>query len=79
MQYASQNIKPVTLELSGKSPNIFLEDIARARDEFYDKTLEGFTVFALNQGEVRTCPSRALVQESSMTSSWPMRWSAPRP
>ena len=64
MQYASQNIKPVTLELGGKSPNIFLEDVARSRDEFYDKTLEGFTMFALNQGEVCTCPSRALVQES---------------
>jgi aldehyde dehydrogenase len=64
MQYASQNIKPVTLELGGKSPNIFLEDVARTRDEFYDKTLEGFTMFALNQGEVCTCPSRALIQES---------------
>jgi aldehyde dehydrogenase len=64
MQYASQNIRPVTLELGGKSPNIFLADVARARDEFYDKTLEGFTMFALNQGEVCTCPSRALIQES---------------
>ena len=64
MQYASQNIRPVTLELGGKSPNIFLADVARARDEFYDKTLEGFTMFALNQGEVCTCPSRALVQDS---------------
>jgi len=64
MQYASQNIKPVTLELGGKSPNIFLADVARAKDEFYDKALEGFTMFALNQGEVCTCPSRALVQES---------------
>src|SRR5262244_380718 len=64
MQYASENIRPVTLELGGKSPNIFLEDVARARDEFYDKTLEGFTMFALNQGEVCTCPSRALVQDS---------------
>src|SRR6266700_935100 len=64
MQYASENIKPVTLELVGKSPNIFLEDVARARDDFYDKTLEGFTRFALNQGEVCTCPSRALIQES---------------
>jgi aldehyde dehydrogenase len=64
MQYASQNIKPVTLELGGKSPNIFLADVARDRDEFYDKTLEGFTMFALNQGEVCTCPSRALIQES---------------
>ena len=64
MQYASQNIKPVTLELGGKSPNIFLADVARARDEFYDKALEGFTMFALNQGEVCTCPSRALIKES---------------
>ena len=64
MQYASQNIRPVTLELGGKSPNIFLEDVARARDDFYDKALEGFTMFALNQGEVCTCPSRALIQES---------------
>jgi aldehyde dehydrogenase len=64
MQYASQNIKPVTLELGGKSPNIFLADVARERDEFYDKALEGFTMFALNQGEVCTCPSRALIQES---------------
>jgi aldehyde dehydrogenase len=64
MQYASQNIIPVTLELGGKSPNIFLEDVARERDDFYDKSLEGFTMFALNQGEVCTCPSRALVQGS---------------
>ncbi|NNM47224.1 acetaldehyde dehydrogenase ExaC [Knoellia koreensis] len=64
MQYASQNIIPVTLELGGKSPNIFFEDVASERDAFYDKALEGFTMFALNQGEVCTCPSRALVQES---------------
>ncbi|GAB2453839.1 aldehyde dehydrogenase family protein [Xylanimonas ulmi] len=64
MQYASQNIIPVTLELGGKSPNIFFEDVASARDDFYDKALEGFTMFALNQGEVCTCPSRALIQES---------------
>jgi len=64
MQYASQNIIPVTLELGGKSPNIFLEDVARVRDDFYDKCLEGFTMFALNQGEVCTCPSRALIQAS---------------
>ena len=62
MQYASENIKPVTLELGGKSPNIFFEDVSRARDDFYDKALEGFTMFALNQGEVCTCPSRALIQ-----------------
>jgi aldehyde dehydrogenase len=64
MQYASQNLIPVTLELGGKSPNIFFEDVAAARDDFYDKALEGFTMFALNQGEVCTCPSRALVQAS---------------
>jgi aldehyde dehydrogenase len=64
MQYASQNLIPVTLELGGKSPNIFFADIADARDDFYDKALEGFTMFALNQGEVCTCPSRALVQSS---------------
>jgi aldehyde dehydrogenase len=64
MQYASQNLIPVTLELGGKSPNVFFEDIARHNDDFYDKALEGFTLFALNQGEVCTCPSRALVQSS---------------
>lgn len=63
-QYASQNLIPVTLELGGKSPNIFFEDIAAQNDAFYDKAQEGFTMFALNQGEVCTCPSRALVQES---------------
>ncbi|WP_110207396.1 aldehyde dehydrogenase family protein [Nocardioides daejeonensis] len=64
MQYASENIIPVTLELGGKSPNIFFDDVATSRDAFYDKALEGFTMFALNQGEVCTCPSRALVQQS---------------
>ncbi|MGG5261130.1 aldehyde dehydrogenase [Phycicoccus avicenniae] len=64
MQYASQNLIPVTLELGGKSPNIFFEDVARERDSFYDKALEGFALFALNQGEVCTCPSRALIQSS---------------
>ncbi len=58
MQYASQNIIPVTLELGGKSPNIFFEDVAAQKDAFYDKALEGFTMFALNSGEVCTCPSR---------------------
>lgn len=62
MQYASQNIIPVTLELGGKSPNIFFSDVASSKDDFYDKALEGFTMFALNQGEVCTCPSRALIQ-----------------
>lgn len=63
-QYASQNLIPVTLELGGKSPNIFFEDVLAADDAFFDKALEGFTMFALNQGEVCTCPSRALIQES---------------
>src|SRR5664279_912164 len=64
MQYASQNLIPVTLELGGKSPNIFFEDVAAADDAFYDKALEGFVMFAVNQGEVCTCPSRALIQAS---------------
>ena len=64
MQYASQNIIPVTLELGGKSPNIFFADVMNEDDAFFDKCLEGFTMFALNQGEVCTCPSRALIQES---------------
>ncbi|EGZ4386979.1 aldehyde dehydrogenase family protein, partial [Salmonella enterica subsp. enterica serovar Javiana] len=64
MQYASQNIIPVTLELGGKSPNVFFDDVAAESDAFYDKALEGFSMFALNQGEVCTCPSRALVQQS---------------
>ena len=64
MQYASENIIPVTLELGGKSPNIFFEDVMDEDDGFLDKAVEGFVMFALNQGEVCTCPSRALVQES---------------
>jgi aldehyde dehydrogenase len=64
MQYASENIIPVTLELGGKSPNIFFADVLSQKDSFVDKALEGFTMFALNQGEVCTCPSRALVQKS---------------
>ncbi|GAA4094777.1 aldehyde dehydrogenase [Actinomadura miaoliensis] len=64
MQYASQNIIPVTLELGGKSPNIFLPDVLAADDEFLDKAVEGFVMFALNQGEVCTCPSRALIASS---------------
>ena len=63
MQYASQNLIPVTLELGGKSPNIFFDDVMAANDDFLDKALEGFTMFALNQGEVCTCPSRALIQQ----------------
>ena len=64
MQYASQNLIPVTLELGGKSPNIFMPSVMDADDAFLDKALEGFTMFAFNQGEVCTCPSRALVHES---------------
>jgi len=63
MQYASENLIPVTLELGGKSPNIFFEDITREDDDFFDKAIEGFVMFALNQGEVCTSPSRALIHE----------------
>jgi aldehyde dehydrogenase len=61
-QYASENLIPVTLELGGKSPNVFFDDVSSQNDAFYDKALEGFAMFALNQGEVCTCPSRALIQ-----------------
>jgi aldehyde dehydrogenase len=64
MQYASQNLIPVTLELGGKSPNIFFADVVAEDDGFLEKAIEGFVMFALNQGEVCTCPSRALIQES---------------
>jgi aldehyde dehydrogenase len=64
MQYASQNLIPVTLELGGKSPNIFFQDVMARDDGFLDKAVEGFVMFALNQGEVCTCPSRALIHES---------------
>ncbi|WP_370677491.1 aldehyde dehydrogenase [Pleomorphomonas sp. PLEO] len=64
MQYAGQNLIPVTLELGGKSPNIFFADVLAEDDDFFDKAIEGFVMFALNQGEVCTCPSRALIQES---------------
>src|SRR6202046_5437761 len=64
MQYASQNLIPVTLELGGKSPNIFFADVCSEDDDFFDKAVEGFVMFALNQGEVCSCPSRALIQES---------------
>jgi aldehyde dehydrogenase len=61
MQYASENIVPVSLELGGKSPNVFFKDVLDKDDEFRQKVMEGFAMFALNQGEVCTCPSRALV------------------
>ncbi|MFA5970054.1 MAG: aldehyde dehydrogenase [Sphingomonas sp.] len=64
MQYATENLIPVTLELGGKSPNIFFADVMNEDDDFFDKALEGFAMFALNQGEVCTCPSRALIHES---------------
>ncbi|GAA3044391.1 aldehyde dehydrogenase family protein [Kitasatospora albolonga] len=63
-QYAGPNLIPVSLELGGKSPNLFFSDVADRQDAFYDKALEGFALFALNQGEVCTCPSRALIQSS---------------
>src|SRR6266581_9437685 len=64
MQYAAQNLIPVTLELGGKSPNIFFKDVADADDEFLDKAVEGLVLYAFNKGEVCTCPSRALIQSS---------------
>ncbi len=64
MQYASENLIPVTLELGGKSPNIFFESVMQEDDDFLDKAIEGLVLFAFNQGEVCTCPSRALIQES---------------
>jgi len=64
MQYASQNLVPVTMELGGKSPNVFHADVADEDDDFFDKAIEGFVMFALNQGEVCTCPSRAIIHES---------------
>jgi aldehyde dehydrogenase len=63
MQYASENLIPVTMELGGKSPNIFFKSVADADDDFFDKAVEGAVMFALNQGEVCTCPSRILVHE----------------
>ena len=64
MQYASENLIPVTLELGGKSPNVFFSSVSAAQDDFYDKALEGFAMFSFNQGEVCTSPSRALIQDS---------------
>lgn len=63
MQYATENIIPVTLELGGKSPNVFFSSVMDADDAFLDKAIEGAVLFALNQGEICTCPSRLLVQE----------------
>jgi aldehyde dehydrogenase len=69
-QAAANNLIPATLELGGKSPNIFFADVMDKDDGFLDKAIEGLVLFAFNQGEVCTCPSRALIQESSTTSSW---------
>lgn len=63
MQYATENIIPVTLELGGKSPNIFFNSVMDQDDEFLDKAVEGAVLFAFNQGEICTCPSRLLIQE----------------
>jgi acyl-CoA reductase-like NAD-dependent aldehyde dehydrogenase len=63
MQYAIKHIIPTTMELGGKSPNVFFDDVARAKDDFYVKAVEGFTMFALNKGEICSCPSRALLQD----------------
>jgi aldehyde dehydrogenase len=65
MQYASENLIPVTMELGGKSPNIFFPSVVDADDDFFDKAVEGAVMFALNQGEVCTCPSRILVHEDA--------------
>jgi NAD-dependent aldehyde dehydrogenases len=64
MQYASENIIPFTLELGGKSPNVFFDSVMAEDDNFLDKAIEGLVLFAFNQGEVCTCPSRALIQEN---------------
>lgn len=64
MQYASEHVIPITLELGGKSPNIFFDCVLDKKDKFYEKALEGFSMFAFNQGEVCTCPSRALISQN---------------
>ncbi|SQC30423.1 EPTC-inducible aldehyde dehydrogenase [Rothia kristinae] len=76
-QYASENIIPVTLELGGKSPNIFFEDVMDREDAFWDKAQEGFTLFALNQGEVCTCPPGPWCRRASRRDSWRPWWPAP--
>jgi aldehyde dehydrogenase len=67
MQYAIKNIIPSTMELGGKSPNIFFDDVARDKDDYYRKAVEGFTLFAFNKGEVCSCPSRAVLQKGLVT------------
>ncbi|KJS69388.1 MAG: aldehyde dehydrogenase [Comamonadaceae bacterium BICA1-1] len=63
-QAAANNLIPATLELGGKSPNVFFADVMDKDDAFLDKAIEGLVLFAFNQGEVCTCPSRALIHES---------------
>lgn len=70
MQYAIKNIIPSTMELGGKSPNVFFQDVAQEKDDYYHKAIEGFTMFALNKGEVCSCPSRALLQQPLMTNGF---------
>ena len=72
MQYASQNIIPVTLELGGKSPNVFFEDVMAKDDSFLDKAIEGLVLYAFNKGEVCTCPSRALIAEDIYETFMPL-------
>ena len=76
MQYAAQNLIPSTTELGGKSPNIFFEDVMAADDAFLDKAIEGLVLYAFNKGEVCTCPSRALIQESIYDEFMGAAWSA---
>ena len=78
MQYAAQNIIPSTIELGGKSPNIFFEDVMAADDEYLDKAIEGLVLYAFNKGEVCTCPSRALIQESIYDEFMAAAWSGSR-
>jgi aldehyde dehydrogenase len=78
MQYASDNLIPVTLELGGKSPNIFFADVMEADDDFFDKALEGFSMFALNRGEVCTVRAVCWCRTRSTTSSWSGRSRGPR-
>lgn len=70
MGYAIKNIIPSTMELGGKSPNVFFDDVARYRDDFYIQAIEGFTMFALNKGEICSCPSRALLQTGLIASDF---------
>jgi acyl-CoA reductase-like NAD-dependent aldehyde dehydrogenase len=66
MGYAQKHIIPTTMELGGKSPNVFFDDVAREKDDYYVKAIEGFTMFAMNKGEICSCPSRALLQDGLM-------------